>query len=188
MRKLILSLLCVAFVGMAYSQNVIKLDELKMELNPKSLEIDESSNSLTYNVSEDYVGQFHSNPMKYAKQNFNIMDFITANRDKEYDTYLVTFITNKGNLKVNYNKQGEIISSSQKFIDISLPYNSLISVLKANEGYSIVGTKHLAFSRAGGEINKEFYKVKLENSKKNKTVKMNVNRDASGVAVATIVE
>ncbi|MBZ9632276.1 hypothetical protein LB465_15950 [Salegentibacter sp. LM13S] len=186
MRKLILSLLCIAFVRMAYSQGVIKLDELKMEYNPKSLEIDESSNSLTFKVSEDYIGQFHSNPMRYAKENFSIMDFIEANRDKEYSTYVVSFITNKGNLKVNYNNKGEIISSSQKFTDINLPYNSLISVLKANEGYSIVGTKHLAFSRSGGEINKEFYKVKLENGNKSKTVKMNINRDASGVAVATI--
>ena len=46
MRKLILSLLCIAFLGMAYSQNVIKLDELKMDLNPKSLEIEESSINL----------------------------------------------------------------------------------------------------------------------------------------------
>ncbi len=186
MKKLILSLLCIAFVGMAYSQRVIKLDELKMEYTPKSLEIDESSNTLTFKVSEDYIGQFHANPMRYAKENFSIMDFIEANRDKEYDTYIVNFITNKGNLKVNYNNQGEIISSSQKFTDINLPYNSLISVLKANEGYSIFGTKHLAFSRSGGEINKEFYKVKLENGKKSKTVKLNIDRDARGVAVATL--
>ncbi|WP_037321582.1 hypothetical protein [Salegentibacter sp. Hel_I_6] len=186
MKNLILTLMCLAFVAMAYSQRVIKLEELNLDYNPKSLEIDGSSNSLSFNVSEDYIGQFHSNPLRFAKENFNIMDFIEANQDKDYDTYTVTFITNKGNLKVNYNAAGKIQSSSQRFKDINLPYYSLISVLRANEGYSLVGTKHLAYSKDGWALDEEFYKVKLQNGNKSKTVKLNVDRDARGVAVATI--
>jgi len=186
MKKLVLTMMCLAFVAMAYSQRVIKLEELNLDYNPKSLEIDEFSNTLSFNVTEDYVGQFHSNPLRFAKENFNIMDFIEANQDKDYDTYTVTFITNKGNLKVNYNAAGEIQSSSQRFTDINLPYNSLISVLRANEGYSLVGTKHMAYSKDGWELDQEFYKVKLKNGKKSKTVKLNVARNASGVAVATL--
>jgi hypothetical protein len=178
--------MCIAFAGMSYSQKVIKLDQLKMEFNPQSLVIDEASNSLTFNVSEDYIGQFHANPLKYAKENFSIMDFIEANQDRDYDTYAVTFITNKGQLKVNFNQLGNITSSSQRFKDVNLPYNSLISVLKANEGYSLVGTKHVAYSKSGWDVDKEFYKLKLKNGKKSKTVKLNVSRDASGVAVATL--
>tara|TARA_B100001063_G_C16720560_1_gene533309 strand:+ start:418 stop:765 length:348 start_codon:yes stop_codon:yes gene_type:complete len=100
MKKLILSLLCFAIAGMVYAQGVIKLDELKMEFNPTSLEIDESSNSLTFKVSEDYIGQFHANPLKYAKQNFSIADFIEANQGKDFNKYTVTFVTSKGTLRV----------------------------------------------------------------------------------------
>ena len=186
MKKLILSLLCFTIVGMVYAQGIIKLDELRMDLNPKSLEIDESSNSLTFNVSEDYVGQFHANPLRYARENFSVKDFIEANQDKDYDRYTVIFVTNKGTLRVNYDQLGEIISSSQRFTDINLPYKTIVKVLKANEGYSIVKTKHIAQSKSGWEINKEFYKVKLENGNKRKNIKMNISRDASGVAVATL--
>ena len=186
MKKLILSLLCFSIVGMVYSQGIIKLDELRMEFNPKSLELDESSNSLTFNVSEDYVGQFHANPLKYARENFSIEDFIEANQDKSYDKYIVSFITNKGKLKINYNKDGDVISSSQRFTDINLPNRTIVKVLKANEGYRIVGTKHLAFTKSGWAIDKEFYRVKLENGKSKKNVKMNVTRDATGYAVATL--
>ena len=186
MKKLILSLLCFTIAGMVYAQGVIKLDELKMEFNPTSLEIDESSNSLTFNVSEDYIGQFHANPLKYAKQNFSIEDFIEANQGKDYNKYTVTFVTNKGTLRVNYNEDGEITSSSQRFIDVNLPNKSIVEILKANEGYRIVGTKHLAYSKSGWTVDKEFYKVKLENGKNKKNVKMNISRNASGVAVATL--
>ena len=184
MKKVILSLLCIAFTGMAYSQRVIKLEE--MMYNPKSMELDEGTNSLTFTVMEDYVGQFHSNPLKYAKENFRIADLIEANKDEDYDTYEVTFKTTKGYLKVNYNQLGDITSSTQFFKDVRLPYESMISVLKANKGYSIASTKHVAFSRSGWDVDKEFYKVKLKNGKKNKVVKVNIERDAAGVAVATI--
>lgn len=188
MKKLVLTMVCLAFVAMAYSQKVVKLDPLNLEYDPKTLKMEEPSNSLSFKVSEDYVGQFHSNPLKYAMENFNIMDFIEANRDMEYDTYTVTFKTNKGNLRVNFNKDGEIKSSSQRFKDVSLPYDSMYSVLRANEGYSIVSTKHLAYTytMAGRAANKEFYKVKLKNGKNTKTVKLNIERDAFGVDVATL--
>ncbi|MBE7638754.1 hypothetical protein GUB10_00265 [Salegentibacter sp. BLCTC] len=186
MKKLILSLLCFTIVGMVYSQGIIKLDELRMDFNPKSLEIDETSNTLTFQVSEDYVGQFHANPLKYARENFSIEDFIEANQDKGYDKYTVSFITNKGKLKVNYNRNGEVISSNQRFVDVNLPNRTLVKILRANEGYSIVGTKHLAFTKSGWTIDKEYYKVKLENGKNKKNVKMNVTRDAKGYAVATL--
>jgi len=184
MKKLILSLLCIAIAGMVYSQGVIKLDE--MRYNPKSLEIDESTNSLTFNVIEEYAGQFYANPLRYAKENFSIMNFIEANQGKEFNGYEVTFKTNKGFLKVNYNQLGDITSSSQRFKDVRLPYNSMMSILKANEGYSLVGTKHLAYSKSGWDVDEEYYKAKLKNGTKSKTVKININRDASGVAVATI--
>ncbi|TDN89334.1 hypothetical protein DET49_10679 [Salegentibacter sp. 24] len=184
MKKLILSLLCIAISGVAYSQGIIKLDE--MMVNPPNLEIDEATNAITLNVNEDYKGQFHSNPLKYAKDNFNLMELIQANKGKDFDTYEVTFKTNKGNLKVNYNDKGEIISSYQMFKDVRLPYNAMISILKANKGYTLTGTKHLAYSGSGEEIEKEFYKAKLENGNKSKIVKLNISKDASGMAVATI--
>ncbi|SKB32071.1 hypothetical protein SAMN05660776_0373 [Salegentibacter holothuriorum] len=186
MKKLILSLLCFTIVGMVYGQGIIKLDELKMEFNPKSLEIDETSNVLTFQVSEDYVGQFHANPLRYAKENFSIEDFIEANQNKGYNKYVVSFLTNKGKLIVNYDKDGEVISSNQRFIDVNLPNKTIVKVLRANEGYRIIGTKHLAYSKSGWTIDKEFYKVKLENGKNRKNVKMNISRDATGVAVATL--
>ncbi|MBZ9729283.1 hypothetical protein LB467_06250 [Salegentibacter sp. JZCK2] len=184
MKKLILSLLCFAFVGMAYSQRVIKLDE--MMYDPPSLEIDESINSLTFQVTEEYTGQFYANPLRYAKENFKIMDFIEANRDKDFNGYEVTFKTNKGFLKVNYNQLGDITSSSQSFKDVRLPYKSMMSILKANKGYHLIGTKYLAYSNSGLDLDKEIYKAKLKNGKKSKMVKVNIDRDASGVAVATI--
>ncbi len=61
-----------------------------------------------------------------------------------------------------------------------------MEILKANEGYKIISTKHLAYSKSSWIPDKEFYKVKLENGKNRKNVKMNISRNASGVAVATL--
>lgn len=175
-----LSILFLGFVISGHAQKIIRLDEMTLRANPNALRLDESSNSIIVSVPERYTGEFSTNPLKFARNNFEIKEFIIANEDLGYDTYDVTFKTSKGHLLVKYDATGEMLAARQSFKDVNVPYDILVPVLKSNRDYKYVANKHIASSKGNWTFDKEQYRLKLKNGSKTKNVKVDIDKSRTG--------
>lgn len=178
MKKLLIFLFILGSVGIIRAQKTTA----SMESPAFSMPLNETTNSMSFVIPEVRVVAFYSNPLKYVKNNFDIQQLIEEN-DSKYDSYYVYFRSPKGRMVVNYDKEGNPISTKQKFKDVVLPHKTGLSIYRDYKGWDIVGNKYVAVSR-NGEVKKEFYKVKLQNGKKNKTLKIEVDNDESMLELA----
>lgn len=182
MRTLIVLLLMVGWISTSQAQ-ITELEEAKVSFAPKAVKITSNLDNYTFVVKENHAGEFVKNPIKFMKENFDINAFITSIDNDDYDEYIVTFRSSKGYLEANYDDDGNILKTSQRFTDILLPHKVRRELYKNNEGWTMVQNKYLA-SGKGERIDREVYKIKLENGNKRRNVKIDPE-EIGGVGVAS---
>ena len=105
--------------------------------------------------------------------NFKESDFY----NEKDDTFSVAFYIPEGKILAIYNKDGEIVSTRERFINIKLPRQIMRSIIKNYSDWTVVGdTYKVNYNGKNGNINKQ-YKVKLKNEKDTKVVKLTENGD-----------
>lgn len=169
MKNLLTALLLLGLVSTGQAQDPIVLEELRLEAT--SFELDPNSGTLEIMIPEDYEGQFHDNPLKFAKSKFDINRLLEDNEDSGYESYTVTFKSSKGYLSAEYNREGSLVSSHQEFRNIALPRQASADLYKDHQGWTMVRNKHIISTR-NGEVTKDFYKVRLRNGQKGKSLKI----------------
>ncbi|MDX1601696.1 MAG: hypothetical protein R3209_01400 [Salinimicrobium sediminis] len=175
MKNLILVLLLFGFIGTGHSQILLK--ETKLEYRPESMKLDPVSNTLTIKIAEKNYGEFEKNPLAFVKNGFDIQRVLKDNEKEDYDSYQVSFKSTKGHLLANFDKDGELVSSFQKFKNVRLPEDARMKILQQYRDAVVVGNKHIAVSK-GWDIQKEFFKVKLRDGDKTRRVKINKEQGA----------
>lgn len=171
MRTLIVLLLLVGLVSTSQAQEITELEEAKVSFAPNAVKIYSNLDSYTFHVTEDYAGEFADNPIAFMKENFDIKTFISAINNDSYEEYLVTFKSSKGYLEANYDKEGTLVETSQRFKDIVLPLNVRRDLYKNHKGWTMVQNKYIASGKSD-RIDKEVYKIKLVNGNQKLNVKM----------------
>lgn len=184
MKTLFFSLLlvAVAFVGQAQEQEITQLEEAKVGFAPLDAKITQSGDSFSYKIEEGYEGEFSKDAIAFMKANFDINNFIAEFEGDKYTSYLVTFRSSKGHLSADFNHNGELVKTYQKFQDIALPLDVRREVYMANKGWTMTSNKYIASGR-GDLIEKEVYKIKLENGSQKRNIKLDP-RSVSGTSVA----
>lgn len=175
MKNLILVLLLFGFIGTGHSQILLK--ETKLEYRPESMKLDPVSNSLVIGIPEKSYGEFEKDPLAFVKNQFDIQKVVKDNEKEDYDSYRVNFKTTKGHLLANFDEDGELISSFQKFKNVRLPEDARMQILQQYRDAVLIGNKHIAISK-GWDVQKDFYRVKLKDGKKTRIVKVNKDRGA----------
>ena len=183
MKTFIFSLLLIAvtFVGHAQEQEILQLEEAKVGFTPLDAKITRIGDSFAYTVEEEYSGEFSEDPIAFMKSNFDINNFIAEFDGDKYTSYLVTFKSSKGHLSADFNHKGELIKTYQKFVDIVLPLDVRREVYKSNKGWTMTSNKYIA-SGSGDLLEKEVYKIKLENGNQKRNIKL----DPRSVARTTV--
>ena len=120
MKKLVY-LLLLAGIGTGQAQ-VIQLDEARVDA--KAVKITSNGEDLKYGVVENYKGQFHQNPIAFIKEKFDIHSFIEQVKGRHHDFYVVEFKNKKGYLEANFDEEGTLLGTAQKFKNITLPSGS----------------------------------------------------------------
>lgn len=179
MKKLILSLLFLGFTATAQTQ--IVLDEARVDYSPVSMKIDAGTNSLVIKLKEDFVGEFHNDPLAFVKNKFNSNQFIQENRNTNFDFYTVKFKSSNGHLTAHYNKRGELVSSYQIFKNVIIPDDAKLQILQKYRGCSFLKSSYAATSK-GWDLKKEHYRVQIKDGDKVRRIK--INKDAQGVRIA----
>ncbi|MCH4824244.1 hypothetical protein ML462_13785 [Gramella lutea] len=181
MRTLIFSLLLIAVTTFSQAQEITQLEEAKVGFAPFDTKVTRSGDSFIYTVNESYAGEFTKDAIGFMKAHFDIDNFI-AEFEGEYDNYLVSLRSSKGFLNADFDKDGNLVKTYQKFKDIVLPLDVRREVYMANKGWTMTQNKYIASGR-GELIEKEVYKIKLENGSSKKSVK--IDPRASGTSVAS---
>lgn len=178
MKNLILCLLLMGFISIGHSQIVLK--ETKVEFIPYSLKVDPITNSVAVKISESYYGEFHEDPLAFIEGHFDIDRFVKENADQGFDSYNVTFKTSKGNVMANYDNEGELVSTYQRFKNVDLPDDVKLELLQQYRHAQILKNSHVVTSKKW-MIDKEFYKVKIRDG--DKVRRMKINRNTQGLSL-----
>ncbi len=172
MKKVVLFLFLLIGMGAMQAQKVIQLREAHVGYNPDAIVVDSDLNSVGFTVKENYIGEFHKNPIQFMKHNFDFKALLSSieNAD-DFDKYLVTFKSAKGYLEAVYSKEGNLVQTQQVFKDKLLPLDLRRQVFNNYQGWTMVSNKYVASGKLD-RIDKEYYKIKLENGNKSRNIKM----------------
>ncbi|MCM8570617.1 hypothetical protein NE848_14570 [Gramella jeungdoensis] len=183
MKTLIFSLLLIVATSIGHAQKITELEEAKVGFAPLDVEVTENGDSFTYNVHESYAGQFVKDPIAFMKANFDIQNFIATYGDRNYDSYHLTFKSGQGFLKADFDKNGKIVKTYQKFKDIVLPLDVRRELYMAHKGWTMTENKYIASGR-GEMLEKELYKIKIEDGSRSQNIKLDP-RSMSRTSVAS---
>lgn len=172
MKRVILFLFILCGFTTMKGQDVIQLDEARLSVDLDAITVDTELGEIRCVVKEAYTGEFSSDPIRFMKEKFDFKEFITAivNSD-EFEEYLVTFNSSKGFLEAIYTNEGELVSTYQTFKDTFLPPAVRNQLYLENKGWTAISNKYVASGR-NDQIDKEVYKIRIENGNKKKTVKI----------------
>lgn len=180
MKNLVLCLMLLLFGSVAQAQ-IIELEEAKVDYFP-NLEKG-ADNSFSYMVMEINAGEFAADAIGFMNRHFDINAFIEEIGDSDYDTYELTFKNSQGYLKAEFDDKGRLRETRQEFKDVLVPANVRTELYKNYKGWTMVKNKYSAKGN-GGLIDKEEYKIRLQNGDKNQTIKIDPRSIGStGVAI-----
>ena len=179
MKNLILVLLLFGFFATGHSQILLK--ETKVEYRPESMKLDPLTNQLVLMIPEKQYREFENDPLTFLRSNFDIQKVLRDNKKEKYDSYSVNFKSTHGNLLANFDDQGELISSFQKFKNIRLPEDARLKILQQYRDAIVVKNIYIA-STKGWDIKKEFYRVKIKDG--DKTRKLKIHKENGSLVVA----
>jgi len=172
MKNVIRFLFVLCGLATMQAQEVILLDEARLNFDADAITIDSKLGEIRCIVKEDYTGEFSDNPIKFMKEKFDFNEFLSAmDNRKNFDEYLVTFNSSKGYLEAIYSNNGNLVGTHQRFKNITLPSAVRNKLFVENQGWTAISIKYTASGKSD-RIDKELYKIKLENGNKNRVVKI----------------
>ncbi|MDR5590190.1 hypothetical protein [Christiangramia sp. SM2212] len=180
MKKLITLILVAGWVLTSYSQEIIQLDETRVNFDPTAEIVFEDYANGIVKVKEKYQTQFQSDAIAFMKENFDISKFLDA-QDGLSGDIVVTARSSKGYLMATYNEDGEIIKNYQKFKDIALPYDIRNQLFSSHQGWTMTSNKYIA-SGNGEQLDNQKYLVRLERGGEKTKVKLAPSASVRGVA------
>lgn len=171
MKTLIFSLLLIVATTVGHAQKITQLEEAKVGFAPLDVEVYEDGESFTYTVNESYAGEFVKNPIAFMKANFDIKNFMAVHEGSGYDSYRITLKSGQGFLKADFDEDGELVRTYQRFENIPLPLDVRRELYVAHKGWSMTENKYIASGR-GEMLEKEMYKIKIENGSRSQNIKL----------------
>ncbi|GAB2771391.1 hypothetical protein [Salinimicrobium soli] len=183
MKTLVMYVVLLFWAGVSQAQEIEELKEAKVGFAPLSSEVVRDGDSYSFKVNETYQGQFEKDPIAFMETYFDIGNFISSVKGEEYDSYLVTLRSKKGNLKADFDKEGNLVRTSERFKDILLPEELRDQLLKDHEGWTMVKNVHVSTAR-DGIVNKDLYRIKLEKGDQRKNVKIDMTAAEGSIVVS----
>ena len=148
----------------------IQLEEVKVlfPLQVTKVGSDHSGSTFKVEVLEASEGDFHRDPIGFLKRNLD-MSAVIRMADENTGSYSVTFRSTKGTLIANFDRQGALKSTSQKFRNIALPRDLREELYRDHKGWAMVRNKYVAKGDAHS-VEKQAYHIKLKKGKFTKNI------------------
>lgn len=173
-------MLVAGWVLASYSQKVIQLEETELIFEPTAQVVFEDYSNGIIRVKENYAKEFQEDAIKFLVENFNIHQFMRESQEK-YDEIKVTVKSSNGILMANYDKNGNLVDTYQKFRDVPLPSDIRNQVFGTHgSGWTMLKNNYVA-TGLNKSIDEETYIVHMKNGNKKDKLKITPNR-VTGVA------
>ena len=182
MKTLVIILILAFSVSISNAQEVIQLKEAKVNFNPLS-KVDGPIKQISVKVAENVPGEFEKNPIAFVQKNFDITPYLTQTTEEQFDSYQVTFKTRKGHLLADFDQEGNLLKTSQKFENIVLPKELSSQLYKDHKGWAMVKNRVVAHGKQD-KMDKAVYKVTIQNGKQKKNLKFEVTPQTRSAIVA----
>ena len=171
MKNLAIGLIFMALGNLGFSQSsLIEIDLAEMDVISNKTIHENYLKEITYDNTAKYIVDLEN---KVAK--FHINSLEAFQRPASAKTYEVKFKSEKGDIIVSYDKDGNIVSTKEHFEDIKLPKEVREIVFKTHPGWFLLGTDYYV-NYDYREPSHKYYKVKIGNG----TERLNVKVDPSG--------
>ncbi len=188
MKNVFIYSLLLFFVVSVKAQEVTQLEATTVTFEPFVTDVISYLDNNSFIVKENHAGEFTKNPIKFMEQNFDIQNFIsyldkkksTDLQKSHYESYRVTFSSNKGHLEAKFSKDGELTETAQNFKNILVPLNVRRELYTNYKGWNMVKNTYTASGKSD-QIDKELYRIKLKNGNKSQIVKIVPDRMGSGI-------
>ena len=188
MKNLFIFSLLLFFVVSVNAQEVTKLKTTTVTFEPFVTDVISFVDNNAFMVKESYAGEFSKNPIKFMNENFDIQNFISYLDQKKstdlqksnFESYQVTFSSNKGYLEAKFSKDGELTGTAQNFKNILVPLNVRRELYTNYKGWNMVKNTYTASGKSD-QIDKELYRIKLKNGNKSQIVKIVPDRMGSDI-------
>lgn len=156
MKTIILPLILVFWMNTLHAQKVVKLDPVNVNYSSPEIVTTVNVDKLSFEVKEDYHHQFFNDPIRFLEDNFDY----PALKLSGYGDVQVEFKNSKGHLRAIYNKDGELVRTSQRFEDILVSPAVGIELYKKHKGWTMISNRYTAKGKFN-KIDKELYKITL---------------------------
>lgn len=180
MKTLIFSLVML-LTGTIHAQQITELKEAKVGFAALSSDVQRDGNSFFFKISESHTGEFEKDPLGFMDAHFDINSFSSQLKHEDYDSYEVSFISNKGILKADFNKEGDLVKSSSRFKNAVLPKKLMHNLYRDHKGWAMTKNVHITRGR-NGMVQKDYYKIKLQNGRESKRILVEAPLEGSEVA------
>ena len=115
--------------------------------------------------------------INYYKANIFNLQFLVNVNVFSYDVGLQSL---KGALMANFDRNGVLLTTAQKFKNIPLPLAISRLLVKDHKGWAMTKNSYVA-SGKGDVLNKELYRITLKNGKNTQNIKIVPDRLPSGL-------
>lgn len=152
------------------AQNVIELHETVL-VAPNTTKFLAQLDYQSITVRETARKEFSLDPIAFQKRHFNIQEYMNHFKDKNYDTFYVTFKSSNGSLEVQFDKRGKLKRNTQRFTDVDLPLEITQQLNKEHKGWVMIKNKYFSKGKEG-LTDKTVYRIKLRNGNKTRNIKI----------------
>lgn len=164
MKKSIIGVLLVCLASISFSQSI---EEVKLEsVTITPLNTNYLNNVLDLNTPVEVIRL----EKEAAKFDITTLDLY----DPDFATYEVTFSQKDGKIVAVYDKDGNILRSSERFQNVILPRKVLNSVYAQNQGWRFHKDSYLVTYYEGRDA-KKMYKIQLRKGNKRKNLRVDVD-------------
>ncbi len=172
MKTLLIGCLFISLTSLTFAQNEIAYLYAQPE-NIKSLsELQNNSKYLSFFKTNDLSKRIIK--LQKTVANYDISEHAIYDK-KDASVYIVEFTEAQNKIIVQYNQDGNIIKSNEKYKNVRLPYSISSQISKSNPGWSF-NNNIVTFEYSKDGNIKSQYKVFLEKNNKRKIVLIKTDR------------
>ena len=173
MKKLIIGLLFLGVTNLSFSQNTNNgITEVELEGVVITAPNYTYLNKVFDNDTPLRVRQLEVEAAKYSVKNADVYD-------SSFKEYEVEFKQTNGRILAIYDKDGEIISCSEKFSNVKLPEEVRSNIFKDFNGWKLHKDSYSVSYIKGLDV-KKIYKVQLRKGKQKKNFTINMEGNLKG--------
>lgn len=124
-------------------------------------------------IPESEAERFTDDPVAYICQNFKIKEHSEFANSIGESVFYVTFRCAKGSLTAEYDSEGNLIATRQKFKNVSLPPEIRTEIYRDYKGWEVTNINYKA--RGKGEVVKNRrYVIRLEKEGQKKVLRKRI--------------